>query len=324
MKITTMSNLNLDMVCFLNVATGDKFYTKVHKKEYKMFYPLLSDDIKEKISKMVAKRETTRLGPSVALLISSLEDYKSRDLVEMLQSHDEIRKKIALSPYYDDDLEKKLPMHFETFTDAVIPFVKELNDIGFVAYWDKVKKPLLDKRCSKLNNSLKKFNILDEINKLMPFNDADIRMWICAFARPHGIKLCGYDMIADYRYYDKTILSIITHEMFHPPYKLETVTEAVEKLGNIPWVIKAYNEQRPGYEYKPMSGFIEENIVEALGIFVLKKMYKYYNAHRYFKKHDYGSHVISPYFYDYLHNTPKNQEQSFEEYFINFVDALSD
>ena len=324
MKITTMCNRNLDMLCFLNVATGDKFYTKVHKKEYKRFYPLLSSDIKEKINKMVAKRERTRLWPLVALLVSSVEHYESRDLLEMLQSHNEIREGIALSPYFkDDDAEKELTMHFETFTDAVIPFIKELEDIGFAEYWDKIKRPLLEEKCNHLNNFLRKFNILDEVSTLMPFSDADIRMWICAFARPHGVKLCGYDMIADYTWDDEIILATITHEMFHPPYKFETVAEAVEKLGNMPWVIKAYNKQRPGHEYKPMSGFIEENIVEALGIYVLKKMLPKYNAYKYFKKHDYGSHVISPHFYDYLHSTPKNLVQSFEEYFIDFVDALS-
>ena len=324
MKITTMSNLNLDMLCFLNVATGDKFYAKYHKKEYKKFYPLLSDGIKEKIKKMAAKRETTRLWPLAILLISSLEHYDSRDLVEMLRSHNEIRERIALSPYFKGDTEKELALHFETFTDAVIPFVQELEDIGFTAYWDEVKRPLLDQKCNNLNNYLTKFSILDEVNKLMPFNDADIRMWICAFARPHGAKLCGYDMIADYTWYDETILGTITHEMFHPPYKFEVVAEAVEKLGNMPWVIKAYNKQRPGHEYKPMSGFIEENIVEALGIYVLKKMIPNYNAHKFFRKHDYGSHVISPHFYDYLHSTPKKQEQSFEEYFVDFVAVLSD
>ena len=324
MKITTMYNRNLDMLCFLNVATGDKFYTKYHKKEYKQFYPLLSDDIKDKIKKMAAKREKTMLWPLVALLISSLERYESRDLVEMLRNHNEIRERIALSQYFKNDTEKELAMHFETFTDAVIPFVEELENIGFVAYWDEAKIPLLDEKCNHLNNYLKKFNIIDEVNKLMPFNDADIRMWICAFARPHGAKLCGYDMIADYRWDDETILSTITHEMFHPPYKFETVAEAVEKLGNKLWVIKAYNKQHPGHEYKPISSFIEENIVEALGIYVLKKMNPNYNAYRYFKKHDHGSHVISPHFYDYLHSNPKKQEQRFEEYFIDFVDALND
>ena len=153
-KITTMHNRNMDMLCFLNVATGDKFYTKIHKKEYKQFYPLLSDDIKEKIKKMAAKRETTRLWSLVALLISSLEHYESRNLAEMLRSHNEIRERVALSPYFKNDTEKELALHFETFTDAVAPFVEELEDIGFAAYWDEIKKPLLDEKCNHLNNYL--------------------------------------------------------------------------------------------------------------------------------------------------------------------------
>jgi len=322
MKITTNFNRNFDLLCFLNVATDDEFYIKYHEKEYKQFYPLLSNEIKTKIEEMAKKRERTMLWPVVTLLLSSLNNYENRDLIEMLQSHDEIITSINKSPYKFTD--EEMSMHFGFFDNVIIPFIKELESIGFAKYWEEVKKPLLIERCAHLNAYLDKFNILDEINNLMPFNNADIRMWVCAFARPHGAKLCGYDMISDYEWKDETILLTVTHEMFHPPYdaEKEAVVEAISELGEKPWVIKAYENQHPNCTYKPMDGFIEENIVEALGIFLLKKMIKDFDAHKYFKEHDYGSHVISPRFYDYLHSNPKNKEQGFEEYFIGFTKEI--
>jgi len=114
--------------------------------------------------------------------------------------------------------------------------------------------------------------------------------------------------------------------MFHPPYNYNKVETAVEKLGALPWVKKAFDSQKEHLKYSPMKGFIEENIVEALGIYVLLKlgveteMYK--DPHKYFQEHDEGSHVVSPRFYDYLVNKPKPAVQSFEDYFIAFVDEL--
>lgn len=321
MKITTHYHRNFDLICFLNVATGDAFYTEAHEAAYKQFYPLLSDDIKAKIKGMVEKRETTMLWPLIALLLSAVDNHDSRDLVDILQSHDEIRQGIAPTPYFKKDTEKQLSLHFETYTQVVIPFVQALEAIGFVDYWEQEMKPLIEARCAQLNQYLETFHISDEVSRLMPCHRGDIRMWVCAFAHPLGAKLCGYDMISDYTWDDETILRTITHEMFHPPYQADKVAEGVKALGALPWVVAAYENQHPNHAYQPMAGFIEENIVEALGIYVFKKMIVDFDAHGYFKEHDFGSHVISPYFYDYLCNTPKGAED-FETYFLKFVAGL--
>ena len=72
-----------------------------------------------------------------------------------------------------------------------------------------------------------------------------------------------------------------------------------------------------------MSGFIEENIVEALGIYIAIKIGADIDPKKYFIEHDNGSHVISPYFYDFLCENEKDTSQSFEDYFTSFVDSLS-
>ena len=73
---------------------------------------------------------------------------------------------------------------------------------------------------------------------------------------------------------------------------------------------------------KAEEGFIEENIVEALGIYVAIKLGANIEPFQYFKDHDDGSHIISPHFYKYLCENEKVREQSFEDYFINYVKSL--
>jgi len=326
-KITTKPSYNFDLLCLLNPMTGDEFYLGdngySHKAEYDKFFPHLSSDIKQGIANMAKERERTMLWPWVTLLISTLGDFDKKDLCEMLADYEGIKYGLINSPYWDDN-EEELKMHFRHFREVVVPFVKEMEALGFEQYWRKEKLPLLENRCAELNEFLSKYDISDEVAKLIPLDGGDVTMFVCAFARPHGAKLCGYNMISDFKWSNEDILGTVTHELFHPPYNIDVVRDAVDKLGAIPWVIDAYENQVKGHEYRPMDGFIEENIVEALGVFVLKKMLPDYDAYKYFKEHDYGSHVISPHFFDYLQANQKNAEQSMEDYFINFVRSVAD
>jgi hypothetical protein len=110
--------------------------------------------------------------------------------------------------------------------------------------------------------------------------------------------------------------------MFHPPYDKNTVVSALKKLAKLSWVKEAYENQNSNCRYSSMDGFIEENIVEALGIYVLLKLGVSWDPTEYFKTHDYGSHVISPHFFNYLTDHKKELTQTFEQYFIDFVNFL--
>jgi len=321
MIITTNYHRNFDFICFLHVLTDDELSIGDHKTDFDRFLPLFSDKIKEKVQRMKQKydNESVLFWPLVNLLLSAVDNHETRDLRDLLTSHGEIREGIGRSPYFKTDTDKKLTAHFDAFAEVIAPFLDELDTIGFTDYWETEKKPLLKARCAVLNSYLEKFYISDEVNRLIPVKDEDILMWVCAYAGPYGAKLCGYNMISDPSWTDEQILSTITHEMFHPPYNHAKVADAVEKLGNLPWVAAAYENQHPNHAYKPMSGFVEENVVEALGIYILTKMITDFDAFGYFAEHDHGSHVISPFLFNYLHTNPKSAEQSFEDYFINFV-----
>jgi len=90
----------------------------------------------------------------------------------------------------------------------------------------------------------------------------------------------------------------------------------------MPWVKEAFDKQDPNSGYNTIEGFIEENIVEALGIYIAVKLGAGIEPFEYLTKHDGGSHVISPYFYRYLCDNAKDVSQSIEDYFIGFVSLL--
>ncbi|MCL2344198.1 MAG: hypothetical protein FWC62_09970 [Firmicutes bacterium] len=154
------------------------------------------------------------------------------------------------------------------------------------------------------------------------FDNSDCTVFLCSFAAPHGIKLCGNNLISDISYPDDTILSNVTHELFHPPYDLNAVRESVLALAEKPWVAEAFANQNPNSGYVSMEGFIEENIVEALGVYVVVQLGVKMDPFAYFKVHDGGSHVLSPYFYRYLCEHQKDSAEPFEAYFNRFAASL--
>jgi hypothetical protein len=320
MMITAKPCYALDVLCFLNVLTADGYYVKRHAEAFNTFYPLLSPGVKEKMQEAVRDFGSSMISPTATLLISSLENFFERDLSEMLFSRAEIEERIKRSPYQftPDELNSLL----DSFSDRLDPTISELERAGFGEYWESLRLPAIAKKCDEINGYFTKFDIKGLALDFKDFKDEDITVYICSFAAPHGIKLCGYSLISDMSYRNETILANVTHEMFHPPYNYGIVEDSVLALAEKQWVIDAFLNQDPHSGYTEMKGFIEENVVEAMGTYLVFRMGAEEDPYGYFNEHDGGSHVISPKLFRYLLENPKNREQTFEDYFNGFVSSL--
>jgi hypothetical protein len=272
------------------------------------------------MAEMVKNNGSSMLSPSYTLLVSSLEDFTNRALTEMLASPAEIEERIKLSPY--NFTRGELDGFFKDFKTVVIPMLNELEALGFRDFWKETRLPLILKKCGVINGYFEKHNIKELIEKYKKFGGDDVTVYLCSFARPHGIKLCGYRLISDFSYRNETILSNVTHELFHPPYDRNEAAAALNALAAKDWVVKAFESQDPHSGYPEMMGFIEENIVEALGIYIAYLLGAEKEPYEYFRRHDGGSHVISPYFFKYLTENETIPGEEFIDYFNKFVAGM--
>ena len=183
--------------------------------------------------------------------------------------------------------------------------------------------PLIKSKVTELNRYLSNYDLGELISSFVEFKDEVCTVYLCSFARPHGIKLCGPNFISDYSYKNESTISIAAHEMFHPPYNYENVKDFVNILAKNKLIVKAFKNQNPNSGYYTLDDFIEENIVEALGVYVCYMLNIEKEPYEYLKKHDEGSHVLSPYFFNYLLNNPKSNDINFDEYFIEFVNQFT-
>jgi hypothetical protein len=317
MKINCKVSYNLDVLCFLNALSSNDYYVSRHKEAYDCFYPLLSDDIKVKIEGMVKWNKSPMFSPTFTLLISAVPSFSDLCIYDLLGTHAEIKDGMDKTPYKFEDSEYS--EIFTYFSDTVIPLIHELEDNGFKDYWNTVRLPIIRNKISELEAYFAQNNLEVHIREFKDIESDEMDVYICSFANPHGIKLCGNTLLSDAAYSKETILANITHEVFHPPYDYNEVTDYVDLLAKKDFVIKAFQEQDPLSGYSDMAGFIEEHIVEALGTYIVYAIGVEKEPYEYFRKHDGGSHVLSPLFFKYILEHKRKPEQSMNDYFINFV-----
>ncbi len=97
----------------------------------------------------------------------------------------------------------------------------------------------------------------------------------------------------------------------------------MDSLAEKEWLIAAFEAQKSTSGYDTMESFVVENIVEALGIYMVVQLGVEVDPDEYFKKHDESSHVFSPYFFKYLNENEKDKNEPFEDYFKRFAERLT-
>lgn len=315
MKTIVSESYNLDLIFFINILTGNEFYINFHKDTFNEFYQLISDESKENINKMVELRGTPNIGARLSLLVSSVENFNNKNLVEILKNEKELKSSFERYTYYKS---QKWNEDYK-LARLAIPVIEEIENLKFHKYWINNRYPLISTVVSDIGKYINKFDMSRYINELIDFEEKDCNLWICSYVSPHGVKLCGNSFISDYSFSKETTISIAAHELFHTPYEKEIVRKEIDLLAGLDWVVSAFEKQDRNSAYITMDGFIEENIVEALGIYVVFRLGIEQEPYTYFKKHDGGSHVISPHLFKFILENHKDNQESFESYFKKFV-----
>lgn len=320
MKFYVQTSYNLDLLNLMNILTGEKFYTDHHKGIYERFGDNLSSDSKGRIKESVKINRSAMLGPLLSLVISAVPNFEKRSLIQMLEDPTFLESCMKMYQYYDEGLWSERAPIFET----LIPVIQEVEGNGFRSYWEEERLPVIHMKQRQLRTYARKFQLDEEIELMLGEGQApeSITVYLCSFAAPHGIKICGPKYISDVAFSLETTLGIAVHEMFHPPYDARNLEVELTRLGNDPLLQHAFKTKDPKYGYPTMTGFIEENVVEAMAIFICHKIGLEEDPLGYFKKHDEGSHKLSVVLFDNFARHPKTKAQPFEDYFREILKQM--
>lgn len=323
MKMNFQSSYNFEILSFLNILTSDDFYVHCNRQSYDKFYPMLNSGTKEKISLLVGEMKRTNIAFLFNLLLAQIPEYDSRSIADSFAKKDiidEIVSQMKQMPYIPSDVFLSIDLLLNTCLDIIL----ELEALGFNEYWQLEIKPSVEQKCKEYQEFISLHDFWDLFIRYKPLPSNDIQIYICRLHRPHGTKLTlsGNTMILSDNFSTESALMIVAHELFHPPYDNSKASESLKILSGKPWVTEAFSNQNENCRYAQMDYFIEENIVEALGIYIAYSLGIEKKPYEYFEKHDYGSHVISPKFFQYMIDHPKNSEEGFERYLYEFTCTL--
>ena len=322
MKFNIKHSYNFEVLNLLNLLTEDQFYIKYHHAIYNDLKHLITDELRTNIKTLIDIFERTMLSPFYDLIISSIPDFNDYNLTDLLEDYEYVEKHIMQSAYYDRDAfapyKKSLP-----YLKNIIAAVEAFN---FKNYWHNNCLPKIEALKGKIIDFIADYDLQGEIEQLLGVAEKynEITLYLCALIAPHGVKICGNNYLSDIQFPIETTIRIAVHEMFHPPYRKQNFISEFTRLKNNPFFKNAFLNQHPNCRYPEIDGFIEENIVEGMEVYISSKIGLLKKPLKYLEKHDYGSHVFSLILQFYFFNYPKQIEESFENYLKRLFALMGD
>ncbi|ASA24774.1 hypothetical protein [Paenibacillus donghaensis] len=270
MGFEVINSYKFDALNFLNVLTQDEFYVSRHTEDHHHFVSIHTDRNHQLMSEIIRIQGGTMLSPFLNLVVSSLPNFDELELPELFRSTELLQRHFSQSPYYKEEQWKQR----EPLFSLVPEILQDLEKLCFREYWQERKLPQLLMKTEEIKVFASRQSIFKEINDMLgPSSSIDhIQLYLCSFAAPHGIKITGPRYISDCSFSLELTLGIAIHEMFHPPYRIAELEAPFHRLSATPALLAAFEKQKNRFGYTTIESFIEENVVEAMALYIWEKI----------------------------------------------------
>jgi hypothetical protein len=322
MKLEVRFSPNLDLLCLMNVLTGDPWYISYHEQAFQHFGKTLSFVSRLCLKILTTVYHSNMISAWATWIVSTVPDFESGKLSDLLKDTKTLWRYLS----QHDQLESKWRAWVRTAIGlkliAVVAREVEMHDFG--DYWKKQYLPKIQVRKEELSRWLIQYELDSEIESMLGLGRApeSITLYLSGLTEPHGIRISGLRFITGVSNSNEVVFGNLIHEMFHPPYDRQHLQEDGSVLEDDPLLKESFRTKKPQYGYPTMCGFIEENIVEAMAVFVAVKLGLEKDPMSYFTNHDEGSHKLSIVLFRAFKQQPKPREQSFEQYFQELLRTL--
>lgn len=302
-----------DLLCFVNILTGDEFYLTYYKSEYDKFKDKLTPEVKDALKslrKKIKEDEGTIISAWLCLYFSSSDDESIEEMMATLDNTKSLKSNFEKTPYYTDH-------SWELFL-SVIPELKTififLNDTGFPEYWKENILPKVESKILEFNSDVDKYNVIgiveDHLGSKLESNR--ITVYLLFYSQPHGIKITGTRFLTDIAWPFSILIRTASHEMMHPPFDLKNDTlliETLSKLKQDQFLMDKVMNHNPSFGYNSFEGFAEEDCVQALDQIINEKLGISRDPRKRWKENDDGMHVLAIALYNIMKEDNYNEEK---------------
>jgi len=317
-------SLKYDVLCLLNVLSGDPYYLHYYQVEYDHFHPLFTPQEQAafvQLKHILKDEDGGIVSATLTLYYSTVDD---ETLLEMIRTaHDSSAMEAALrkTSYWSEDGWKQ----YDKARPALEAALRALDRVGFSAYWRQTARPGVEKRIAELAPDLPRYNIIPAIESLLGFAlpSPTITIYLLNYSEPHGIRITGLRFLTHVSYPFRIVLHNAIHEPMHPPYNYgdPAVKDAIDLLGKDPLIADKVQHHDPSFGYNSASGYIEEDSVQALEEILSEQFGVGHSPCQYWQEQDGGMHVLAAAIYvGYKEARAKHPEP----YSRWFTDAVTD
>lgn len=309
-----------DLLCFVNILTGDEFYLTYYKSEYDKFKDQLTPEVIDalkSIKKKIKDDEGTIISAWLCLYFSATEDETIEEMSATLDNPQVMKSNFEKTPYYSD----KSWMLFQ----SVIPELKTIMDFlkkkGFAGYWEDNILPKVQEKISEFKSEVSNYNVIGIVEEHLGFKLASdrITVYMLFYSQPHGIKITGTRFLTDIAWPFSILIRTASHEMMHPPFDLKNDTVFIETLSNLKqdkFMMDKVLNHNPSFGYNSFEGFVEEDCVQALDQIINEKLGIARDPRQRWKENDDGMHVLAVALYNIMKEEDYNEEKMIYRDFI--------
>lgn len=294
-----------DVLCFLNILTGDPFYTQYYKGVYSHFEPLLTPAVKSAlatIKKVIKDDNGGIISAQLALYYSTVPAATLDELAAVTKNVKPLRQALEKTQYYDPESWKV----FDSVRPQLITVFKFLKAIHFRDYWQTQVRPGIETRAAELKHSLSRYNIVPLQEGILghALSSNKITVYILHYVLPHGIRITGTRFLTGEPYPTRIVLMNAMHEMLHPPYDYKNDTglrKSLESLKADKFLMQRIEHHNPSFGYNSFKGFVEEDVVQTADELVGEAAGQAYDPFIRWQRSDDGMHVLAVALYELAH-----------------------
>ena len=317
-------SFKFDLLCFLNVLTGDPFYLSHYQKEFDHFAPKLTPQTKAALANLKRKIKDDNgniVSAFLSLHFSATDDETIADMLRTLARPEQMKSNLKKTVYFNEGGWRL----FASVRGDLKIILSFLDEIGFSDYWKANVYPLVNKRVLTLEKDLTRFNVISEVEKHvgLPFSTNRITVYLLYFSRPHGMRITEARFIVDVSYPLAVIVQNAVHEMLHPPYNLKSgrrLREALNTLKSDSFLMDKILNHNRSFGYNSFESFVEEDCVRALEQIITEKMNISREPRQRWRDEDDGMHVLAVAVYSLMKRLRYDpNDQPFAEFMTSVI-----
>lgn len=324
-RLQFYSSYILDCMNLFSILTGHTFYTSRHPDEWGWWHERLSPAAHELLRQAQAVHGSHMLGPALSLLASALPNLDGLTLPNLFADPLRIHTHFQHFPYYDP---LEWPQ-YERMLYVLAPVADELEALGLRERWSTLHLPQVRADIARLESFVGSFDfdlgqaVADMLGRGGSEVDEEIRVYICSYAAPHGIKLCGKQFITQPNLDPHRVIQTAIHEMFHPPYRSEALQTELAGLIADPLFQDCWRRKDPVFGYNTELGFLEENVVEAITVLLGERAGVVPDPVGYLVSREGDVYRVAVVLYSAMRRQPKaDPAEPFDAYFQRLIDGL--